>query len=248
MDQDPAPALYTYLADWWPLLSPPEEYQEEAGTYRDLILRQRPGTRTLLEIGSGGGSNASHLKAHFEMTLVDLSPAMLAVSRRLNPELPHHPGDMRSLRLGQSFDAVFIHDAIMYMTSEEELLRALQTAAAHCRPGGMALFAPDHTLENADFEVSSGGSDAPDGRGLRYLEWSWDPDPSDTWYYTEYSYLLRGTDGSVRCVHDRHRGGMFPRDTWLRLIAEAGLAPAVFPYELSVFAPGSHELFVGFKL
>lgn len=248
MTQDPAPALYTDLADWWSLLSPPEEYEEEAGVYRDTILRQRPKAHTLLELGSGGGHNASHLKASFEMTLVDLSPRMLAVSRRLNPGLPHHVGDMRSVRLDKTFDVVFIHDAIMYMTSEEDLLRALQTAAAHCRPGGMALFAPDHTRENVSFDSSSGGTDAPDGRGLRYLEWSWDPDPSDTWYFTEFSYLLRSADGNVRCVHDRHRDGMFPRDTWLRLIAEAGFAPAAFPYEHSVFAPGSHELFVGFKL
>lgn len=239
--------LYHELADWWHLMSAPEEYVEEAGLYRDTILRQRPHTRTVLELGSGGGNNASHMKAAFRMTLCDLSEGMLRASRRINPELAHHQGDMRTVRLEQTFDAVFVHDAIMYMTSEEDLLQAFKSAAAHVRPGGMALFVPDSTLENVSWEPGCGGNDGPDGRGLRYLEWSWDPDPNDTWYFTEYSYLLREADGTVRNVHDRHRDGVFPRETWLRLIAEAGLAPATLPYDLSDWDAGTHEMFAGFK-
>jgi SAM-dependent methyltransferase len=46
----------------------------------------------VLELGSGGGNNASHLKARFEMVVVEPSPAMLAVSRALNPECEHEHG------------------------------------------------------------------------------------------------------------------------------------------------------------
>ena len=53
---------------------------------------------------------------------------MLALSRTINPECEHLQGDMRSVRLGRAFDAIFIHDAICYMTSEDELLEALRTA------------------------------------------------------------------------------------------------------------------------
>jgi SAM-dependent methyltransferase len=79
--------FYDELADWWPLFSPPEDYVEEA---EDLWprLQPRPGASraTLLELGSGGGSLASHLKPHFQLTLTDRSPGMLAVSRSVNPE------------------------------------------------------------------------------------------------------------------------------------------------------------------
>ncbi|MHC4615594.1 MAG: class I SAM-dependent methyltransferase, partial [Planctomycetota bacterium] len=57
----------------------------------------------VLELGSGGGNNASHLKKWFDMTLVDLSPHMLEVSRALNPECSHQQGDMRTVRLGTLF-------------------------------------------------------------------------------------------------------------------------------------------------
>src|SRR5512136_647477 len=110
--------LYGALAGWWPLLSAPGDYAEEAALFGDILLAADPGIKTVLELGSGGGSNASHLKRRFAMTLSDRSPGMLAVSRRLNPELEHLLADMRDARFGRVFDAVLIHDAVMYLTSE----------------------------------------------------------------------------------------------------------------------------------
>ncbi len=120
---------------------------------------------------------------------------------------------------------MFIHDAVDYMTTEEDLRQALETAFVHCRPDGIAVFLPDCTTETFVPDSDHGGTDAPDGRGVRYLEWSWDPDPYDTWTQTEYAFLLREADGSVRAVHDTHRLGLFPRDTWLRLLVSVGFQP-----------------------
>jgi SAM-dependent methyltransferase len=237
--------LYTQLASWWPLMSSPDEYVEEAA----FIAQQLAGAgdqpcRTLLELGSGGGNNASHLKAHFDLTLVDPSPGMLALSRQLNPECEHHQGDMRDVRLGRRFDRVLIHDAICYMTTEADLRRALETAFEHCRPGGAAVFAPDHVRETFQQSSDHGGGDAST-RGMRYLEWTWDPDPDDSTYTVDYAYLLRDADGTVRVEHDRHVEGLFARATWLRLLADVGLEARVGPFEHTQIEPGSHELFVG---
>ena len=82
--------LYRDLAHWYPLLTPVSDYAEEAAFYRRLFEAhcQRP-PRTLLDLGSGGGHNAAHLKAALACTLVDLEPAMLALSRRINTECEH---------------------------------------------------------------------------------------------------------------------------------------------------------------
>src|SRR5262245_29905572 len=118
------PKLYRELASWFHLLSSPPDYAEEADFARKLLVETAAETpRTVLELGSGGGNNASHLKVQFSMTLVDLSPGMLELSRELNPECEHLTGDMKSVRLGRVFDAVFVHDAIMYMTTENDLRR-----------------------------------------------------------------------------------------------------------------------------
>jgi SAM-dependent methyltransferase len=217
--------FYADLAVWWPLISPPQESADEAAFAATLLASALVPVREVLELGSGGGHNAAHLKAHFAMTLVDLSPDMLAVSRRLNPGCDHHEGDMRTVRLDRTFDAVFVHDAVDYMTGETDLRRAVATAFAHCRPGGVAVFVPDHTAETFEPGSDHGGTDGTDGRGARYLEWTWDPDPADTWVQTEYAFLLRDPDGSVHAVHETHRTGLFGRDVWLRLLADAGFEP-----------------------
>ncbi len=215
------PRLYRDLAAWWPLLSPPDEYEEEAA---DLLgrLRTVPGS-TLLELGAGGGSLASHLKRRFRLTLTDLAPAMLAVSQAVNPECEHLPGDMRSLRLGREFDVVLVHDAIMYATDPGAVRETLETAAIHCRVGGTVVIIPDYVRETFAASTDHGGHDAPDGRGLRYLEWVWDPDPSDNTYLVDYAFLLRAADGAVTVAHDRHLEGLFDRAQWLQWFGDAGI-------------------------
>ena len=224
-----SPKLYNELADWWPLMSAPDEYAEEAGVYSDMLVESGASPiRSVLELGSGGGNNASHMKARFDLTLVELSTGMLEVSKRLNPECEHHQGDMRTVRLGRQFDGVFVHDAVCYMTTPEDLRRAMETAFIHCRPGGAALFCPDYVAETFAPSTDHGGHDG-DGRALRYIEWCWDPDSSDTTYLVDYAYLLRtGTD--TRVLHDRHVEGLFSVATWLDTFRDVGFDARPQPY------------------
>ncbi len=230
--------LYDDLAGWWPLLSPPAEYVDEAA---DLLSRlgiaSGAGPATLLELGSGGGSLAFHLKRHFQLTLTDKAPAMLAVSQVINPECEHLVGDMRALRLGRVFDVVLVHDAITYATDPAAVQATLRTAAVHCRPGGTVAVLPDYVRETFAPETDHGGHDAADGRGLRYLEWTWDPDPTDDTYTVDYAFILRAGDGTVTVEHDRHLEGLFARAQWLEWFAEAGLParPETDPWEREVF-------------
>jgi SAM-dependent methyltransferase len=213
--------FYGDLAPWWPLISSPADYAEEASFSASLLATADGGTKRVLELGSGGGNNASHMKALFTMTLVDRSPTMLDASRGLNPECEHIEGDMRDVRLGRTFDAVFVHDAIDYMTTEADLRRAMETAFAHCRPGGVAVFVPDHTTERFEEDTDHGGHDGSDGRSVRYVFWTM-LDRSSGLVRTDYVFLLRDADDEVEVVHDRHLTGLFSTATWLRLLGEAG--------------------------
>lgn len=219
--------IYGALADWWPVFSPPRAYRREAAHFARVLRKATsPSPVTLLELGSGGGNSAFHLKSQFEMTLVDISPQMLKVSRRLNPECRHVKGDIRTVRLGRLFDAVFVHDAICHMTTEADLAAVMQTAYEHCRPGGAALFVPDFVRETFVAGTDEGGSDAESG-SVRFLQWIVDPDPSDTTYDVDFAILIRDRAGRVRVEHDHHVQGIFARKRWLGLLRQVGFRAGV---------------------
>lgn len=246
MTPETMPMMYGELADWWPLISAPADYGEEAPMYIALLKQhaRRP-VREVLELGSGGGNNASWMKGDFGLTLVDLSEEMLAISRQLNPECEHAVGDMRTIRLGRTFDAVFVHDAVDYMASVDDLRAAMTTARAHLGDGGVALFTPDHVRERFEPETELGGHDGDDGRAIRYLAWSWDPDPADTRTIVDYVYALRLADGAVQVRHDRHECGLFEQATWEALLVEAGFVDVIVVEEPDDVDWSPRVMFVG---
>ena len=236
-----SPRLYSDLATWFHLLTPPYEYREEAEYNAARIVEAASGSvNTVLELGSGGGNNAYHMKQRFTMTLSDLSPEMLDVSRQINPELEHIQGDMRSIRIeGPQFDAVFVNDAVSYLTSEADVRAMAATAAFHCRPHGGVLVVPDHVLERFTPPYTDcGGNDGLDGHGMRFLMWSMDPDPSDTTYLADFAYMLRESDGTVLVEHDRHVLGIFPESLWISALDGAGFDVTVHtdPWDTRVFS------------
>ena len=236
--------LYDDLVFLMAMISPPEEYAEEAAHWR-TVLREKlgEGRHEILELGVGGGHNLSHLTSEFEATAVDISEAMLAQCHQLNPGVKVHVGDMRSVRLGSKFPAVLIHDAISYILTEEDLLATFRTVAAHLEPGGVFITSPDYFVET--FKASK-VEHATHSNGLMevtYLEYTYDPDPNDTKVETIMFYLIR-SGSELRIEHDRHVTGLFPKSTWLRLMTEAGFTVEERLFQLS--APDmSYELLVG---
>jgi SAM-dependent methyltransferase len=234
--------LYGELSEWWPTFSAPEDYREEAEFFvRALIESGEPAPKRVLELGSGGGNSAFHFKKRFAMTLVDLSPHMLAVSRALNPECEHVEGDIRTVRLARTFDAVYVYDAICHMTTEPDLRAVMQTAYEHLRPGGVALFVPDFVRETFVENTDQGGNDTDRG-SVRFLQWTTDPDPRDTNYLVDFAILIRDLQGETRLVHDRHVYGLFPRATWRRLLREVGFDLKTIKVALDGFG---RDLFMG---
>ncbi|AKF06107.1 class I SAM-dependent methyltransferase [Sandaracinus amylolyticus] len=223
------PRLYDELVPWYRLIDPPADHAPEVASFVDAIERaaRRP-LETALELGAGAGNNAVHMKRRFRCTLSDVSAPMLALSRELNPECEHVLGDMRTLRLDRVFDAVLVHDAIMYMTSEADLAAAVRTAFVHTAPGGVAVFAPDVYRETFRDHTELLSEDLG-ARSMRGIEWTWDPDPSDDTFVTEYAFVLRDTStNEVRAVHDRHVEGLFAQATWRRVLERAGYRVATF--------------------
>ncbi len=214
--------LYHELAYLWPIISPPEEYLVEAWhCIQALRSKLGPGQFHILELGVGGGHNLSHLTRDFRATAVDISEEMLALSRKLNPGVAHFQGDMRNVRLGNTFDAVLIHDAIIYMLTEEDLRATFATAKAHLRPGGVLLVAPDWFKEAFTSPSVSQWTRYTEELELTFMEYAHDPDPTDTTMESIFIYFIK-QGGELRVEMDRHITGLFPSNTWMELLEEAG--------------------------
>ncbi len=242
------PRMYHELADWFHLITAPADYAEEAAYYLQVmqnVIGHLPAS--LLELGSGGGNNASHYKSRIpDVVLTDLSEEMLALSRTINPGLPHIQGDMRTVRVGRQFEAVFVHDACSYLTTEQDIRQLAATAFEHCLPGGVAVFCPDHTAENLVYETGHGGHDGQ-GRALRYLEWTYPGPPGTYAFQVDYVYVLHEDGREPRVEYDHHVNGALPRAMWLHVLSDAGFEPGAVPLVHSEVPEGHSEVFTGWR-
>ena len=215
--------LYTDLSWLWPLWG-------EAGTeyahYCERVValvRQYAGREigTLLDIGCGGGKNMFNLKRCFDVTGLDLSPAMLAQAKELNPECTFVHGDMRSFRLNRGFDAILMDDAIAHMSRREDWVATLRTAYAHLNPGGVMIVTPDVTVESFQQNRTTTFSASKGELDVVFVENVYDPDPTDTHYETTILYLIRER-GVLRIESDHWRMGLYALDTWKQVLRETG--------------------------
>jgi SAM-dependent methyltransferase len=219
--------LYTDLAWLWPMWGDAaDEYARYCRHVSGLIEQRaaRP-AGTLLDIGCGGGKNVFNLKGTFSVTGVDLSPTMLAQARALNPGSTFVHGDMRTFRLGRTFDAVLMDDAISYMACLADFAAAFRTASAHLNPGGVLVATPDVTTEtfrqNRTIATPAARTGARDDLDVVFVENAYDPDPADEQYETTVLYLIRD-HGQLRIETDHWTMGLFSLDTWRRVLRETG--------------------------
>ena len=171
----------------------------------------------------------SFLKKGFNATAVDLSEEMLAQCRKINPDVELHQGDMRTVRLGRKFKAVVIHDAISYMQTEDDLRQVFATAAVHLEPGGVFMTSPDYFKETFAPPRVNHGTNSDGTTEFTNMEYQWDPDPSDTTYETIMFFMIRTKEG-LKIEQDRHVLGLFPLQTWLDLMTEAGFSAETRDY------------------
>lgn len=121
-----------------------KDYAAEASKLRAIVEEElRTGGRRLLDVACGTGLHLEHLKAHFDAEGLDLSPELLEISRQRNPEVTHHLADMRTFELDARFDVITcLFSSIGYMTTVDDLHRAIERMAAHLVPGGLLIVEP----------------------------------------------------------------------------------------------------------
>ena len=214
--------MYNELCWVWPIISPPEDYVEESAQFHKLIRKySRIEPKTLLDLGCGGGHISHALTKYFDVTGVDLSESMLALSKELNPNMKHFQGDMRYIRLDQQFDTVIAADAICYMLSEDDMLAAFKTAFEHLNSGGVFLTYAEITKESFIQNEVSYSLHKKGDIEITFIENNFDPDRSDSTYEYTAIYLIR-KQGKLDIQTDTHTAGIFSLKTWKKLLEKVG--------------------------
>lgn len=213
--------LYHDLSWIWPIVSPPEDYIEETEFFSRIVKENAEvKVRTLLHLGCGGGRNDHTFKTHFDVTGVDISGEMLRLAKELNPESSYIRGDMRSVRLQRTFDCVAALDSINYMKTEEELSQVFRTAYEHLNPGGIFLTLVEESCERFKQNRTISSTHSRGDVQITFVENSYDPNPDDNHFEMTFIYLVRDT-GKLDIYTDSHIWGLFPMDTWRRLLKKA---------------------------
>ncbi len=133
-------------ADQYDLLYGDKDYSAECDLI-ESVFRHNGGTlRSILDLGCGTGNHAIPLAERgYQVTGVDRSEEMLCHARLKSVALSKPPsfvaGDVRSVHLDRTFDAVLMMFAVLgYQASNDDVLAALFTARQHLRPGGLFVF------------------------------------------------------------------------------------------------------------
>jgi SAM-dependent methyltransferase len=141
-----------------------KDYGAESAVLHDLIQSRSPGARSLLDVACGTGGHLRHLRRWYDVTGVDVDPAMVAEARVRLPQVPVLEADMRTLALGRSFDAaVCLFSSVGYLRSTEELTAAVGAMSRHLNPGGVLIVdgwvRPDAWISGGKTEVTVAASD-----------------------------------------------------------------------------------------
>jgi SAM-dependent methyltransferase len=135
-------SVFGAYSKYYNLLYKDKDYAGEAQYVHDLIQKHASGARSILDLGCGTGRHDFELvKLGYEIIGVDISEEMLTAARARNTSLTFSSGDIRTIRLNQTFDVVVsLFHVMSYQITNEDLQAAFATARTHLKPGGLFIF------------------------------------------------------------------------------------------------------------
>lgn len=207
--------LYDLLYHW-------RGYPTEARRLVEIIAREQPTAKVLLDVGCGTAAHHPFLAPHFSLSGIDIEEAYLAAARRKNPDGRYVAADMTSFNLDRRFDVIIsLFSAIGYVRTLNDFRRTAFCLAAHLRPGGLLIIEPWLSPQNWTDGVAHMHTYEDESVRICRMNVS---RSSGNLSILDFHYLVAEQGGEVTHFTERHELGLFETADLLGLLGEAGIS------------------------
>lgn len=146
--------MFSATADLYDLIYSFKDYTGEAEKVRQVINRERPGAKTILDVACGTGEHARFLSANFSVDGIDIDPAFVKIAQGKNPLGNFSVADMRSFELHKRYDVVqCLFSSIGYLLTSADVVSAFRCFRDHLAPDGVVMVEP--WLSPTEYKVGS---------------------------------------------------------------------------------------------
>ena len=158
-----------------------ERYEQRAAAgenvHGEADFVEQMGARSVLDAGCGTGRVARELaRRGLDVTGVDLDPAMLATGQRKAPALDWRLGDLATIELGRTYDAVVLAGNVMIFLAPGSEGAVLANLARHLNPGGSVIAGYQLRADRLSLEAYDAHARAA-GLALTERYATWDREP-----------------------------------------------------------------------
>ena len=221
--------MFSEPAELYDLIYSSKDYRGEAAKIREVIARDCPAARKILDVACGTGEHAKLLAGDFAVDGIDIDSKSIAIARAKVPSGDFRVADMRSFQISSRYDVVqCLFSAIGYLTSPADVVSAFECFRRHLAPDGIVLVEP--WLSPDEFQVGHLNMvvvDQPDMKVCRMTVSQREGDVS----VMPLQYLIATKDG-VRHLEETHRLALFSVKQLIGFFQAAGLEPTFDPVGL----------------
>ena len=135
--------IFNALSTYYDLIYENKDYVGETAYIIELIKKFRPGTKKIVEFGSGTGKHAMLLCENgFQVMGVEPSSEMLEIAKqRVDTMLSFQNDSITSFSSSEQFDvATALFHVISYLNTNEELLLSFKNVHQHLSTDGLFIF------------------------------------------------------------------------------------------------------------
>jgi SAM-dependent methyltransferase len=221
--------MFSVSAELYDAIYSFKDYATESSKIRQLIERERPGAKSILDVACGTAEHAKHLSAHFQIDGIDLEPKFIEIARAKNPAGNYSLADMRSFQLGKRYDIVqCLFSSIGYLLTPEDIIAALKSFRDHLAPGGIMLVEP--WFVPSAWKLGNPHMITVDKPNLKVCRMSVAEREGDI-SIIHFHYLI-GTDEGVRHEEEIHRLALIPTEAMAKYFQATGLKTVFDPVGL----------------